>query len=142
MKQSIILVVAIVCFAFLACKKSASAGTVDASSNTSSIVQQGTWKVTLFNENGNDKTSLFSGYNFTFSSGAITATKASLNISGTYSNLMNDSQNKMIIDFGNSSPLDELNKDWHVSQQTDVKLQLEDVSGGNGGTDLLTFEKN
>jgi hypothetical protein len=39
-------------------------------------------------------------------------------------------------------PFDELNDDWHIIEETSTKIRLQDVSGGSGGTDLLTFEKN
>ena len=38
--------------------------------------------------------------------------------------------------------LDELNSDWHIIEQNSNTIKLEDVSGGNGGTDYLTFIKN
>jgi hypothetical protein len=43
-----------------------------------------------------------------------------------------------------ASPADfaDLSDDWDVVSRTDSKVQLIDVSGGNGGTDYLTFEKN
>ena len=37
---------------------------------------------------------------------------------------------------------DELSDDWDILSRTDTKVELVDVSGGNGGTDYLTFEKN
>jgi hypothetical protein len=36
----------------------------------------------------------------------------------------------------------ELTYDWDIQSRTDTKIELIDVSGGNGGTDYLTFEKN
>lgn len=43
-----------------------------------------------------------------------------------------------------SSPADfaELTEDWDIISHTASKIELKHVSGGNGGTDLLTFEKN
>ena len=40
-----------------------------------------------------------------------------------------------------TSTLSSLNDDWHILEQTAKKIKLEDVSGGNGGTDYLTFEQ-
>lgn len=37
---------------------------------------------------------------------------------------------------------DELTDDWDIISYSATKIQLIDVSGGNGGTDYLTFEKN
>ena len=36
----------------------------------------------------------------------------------------------------------DLSDDWDIVERTDTKIRLQDVSGGNGGTDYLTFEKN
>ncbi len=43
-----------------------------------------------------------------------------------------------------ASPADfaELSEDWDIISHTASKIELKHVSGGNGGTDLLTFEKN
>lgn len=43
-----------------------------------------------------------------------------------------------------SSPADfsELSEDWDIISHTASKIELKHVSGGNGGIDLLTFEKN
>ena len=43
-----------------------------------------------------------------------------------------------------SAPADfaELSEDWDIISHTASKIELIHVSGGNGGTDLLTFEKN
>lgn len=35
-----------------------------------------------------------------------------------------------------------LSDDWDIQSRTASKIELIDVSGGNGGTDYLTFEKN
>ena len=43
-----------------------------------------------------------------------------------------------------ASPVDfsELSEDWDIIMNSSSKIELMHVSGGNGGTDLLTFEKN
>ena len=43
-----------------------------------------------------------------------------------------------------ASPADfaELSEDWDIISHSATKIELKHVSGGNGGTDLLTFEKN
>ena len=111
--------------------------------STSDIVGQGTWKVTLFNDSGDDETQNFAGYNFTFNSnGTIAAVKNASTVNGTWNTGSDDSQNKLILDFGTTVQFSELNEDWVILEQTALKIRLEHVSGGNGGTDLLTFEIN
>ncbi|MBE0636954.1 MAG: hypothetical protein IH598_00365 [Bacteroidales bacterium] len=106
------------------------------------MVQNGNWRITTYNDSGTDETYHFTDYIFTFNNGTMTATKGSSVVTGSYANGTDDSQKKFILNFGTTSPFDELNDDWHVIEEASAKIRLEDVSVGNGGTDLLTFEKN
>lgn len=105
----------------------------------------GTWKVSAYNESGTDHTSDFSGYHFTFDEGgAVTVVTATDTVTGTWSATDSDDDNQTHFNLAfslTSSPWDELTDDWHVVSQSATSLELEDVSGGNGGTDLLTFTK-
>ncbi len=109
--------------------------------NTAATVQQGKWKVTLYNDSGTDETYHFTGYEFTFSNGTLTAVKGSTTVSGTYSTGTDDTTPKLVLYLGESDPWEELNDDWHVLEKSTTKIRLQDVSGGGSGTDLLTFEK-
>lgn len=124
-------------------------GTVTEVVNT---VTGGTWHVTSYVDSGNDETSHFTGYNFTFGgSNALTATNGTNTYTGTWS--VNDSSNSTDddspgsdIDFniGFTAPANfaDLTDDWDIQERTATKIKLVDVSGGNGGTDYLVFEKN
>jgi len=46
------------------------------------------------------------------------------------------------INFNLTNNFEDLNDDWDIISQSDTKIELTDVSGGNGGTDFLTFERN
>lgn len=112
-------------------------------------VQSGTWTITKFIDSGTNETYKFSGYNFTFnSSGVLNATNGSNNYDGTWSisdsNSNDDSQDDLDfnINFNLTNDFEELNDDWDFVSQSSTKIELIDVSGGNGGTDYLTFEKN
>ncbi|WP_298306957.1 hypothetical protein [Flavobacterium sp.] len=113
-------------------------------------VNQGTWRITLYNDSGTIKTSNFTGYNFTFGSGnALTATNGSNAYNGTWSVTSGDSNddnpsNDLDFNIGFTTPANfaDLTDDWDIVTYTASKIELRDVSGGNGGTDLLTFEKN
>lgn len=112
-------------------------------------VQSGTWRITFFEESGNDETVNFNGYNFMFNSnGELTATNGTLNYIGAWSvsdsNSNDDSQDDLDfnINFNLTNEFMDLNDDWDFISNSATKIELIDVSGGNGGTDYLTFEKN
>lgn len=114
-----------------------------------SNIQSGTWRITKFIDSGIDETNHFSDYNFTFnSSGVLNANNGTNNYDGTWSitdsNSNDDSQDDLDfnINFNLTNDFEDLNDDWDFISQTSTKIELIDVSGGNGGTDYLTFEKN
>ena len=115
----------------------------------SNIVTAGTWRITSYNDSGVDKTGLYSGINFVFSGNNIlTAIEGNSSYPGTWSvtdsNSNDDSVNDLDFNIMFSSPakLTELNDDWDILEKSNNVIKLIDVSGGNGGTDYLTFTKN
>jgi hypothetical protein len=106
-------------------------------------LQQGAWRISLFVDSGTDETPHFTGYQLTFANnGVITATRpASVSVTGSYSTGTDDNQSKLILNFGSAMQFNELNEDWRIVERTSTRIRLEHVSGGNGGTDLLTFER-
>jgi hypothetical protein len=110
--------------------------------NTSTTLQSGTWRVTNFNESGVDHTSYFVGYVFDFNTnGTVVAVKDRTVVNGTWVDGNDNSTPKLILNFGTVSNFNELNEDWEILEKTATKIRLKHVSGGNGTTDLLTFEK-
>ena len=116
------------------------------------IVESGTWRITSFIDSGIDETNHFTGYSFTFNSnGTLTASNGSNTVSGTWSvtdssNSNDDSNNNSDIDFNIffASPAnfnDDLTEDWEIVTRSASKIELIHISGGNGGTDTLTFVK-
>ena len=111
-------------------------------------VKSGTWRITSFIDSGKDETNHFTGYSFTFgSNGTLTATNGSTVHTGTWSitngNSNDDSPDDedFNIFFALANNFEDLNEDWHFISQSESKIELIHVSGGNGGTDSLTFEK-
>lgn len=115
-------------------------------------VQSGTWKITKFIDSGTEETNHFVGYNFTFgSTGVLNANNGTNDFNGTWSisdtsNSDDDDDNQDDLDFNINFDLtnhfEELNDDWDFISQSTIKIELIDVSGGNGEIDYLTFEKN
>jgi hypothetical protein len=117
-------------------------------SMTSKVVADGHWQVTYFFDSDKEETSKFSGYTFSFNSdNTILATKASSDVRGKW--IISDSHSSddnpdhvhFILTFPGNTIFDDLNEDWNFVRQTSKKIELIHVSGGNGGTDYLTFEK-
>jgi len=119
---------------------------------TETIAQEGTWKITYFFDTDQAETGNYSGYTFSFNNdGSLEAVNGDSTITGSWSvsdsNSSDDDASSSDTDFNIFFPvadndnLEELNDDWHVISVSDSKIELIDVSGGNGGTDYLTFEK-
>ena len=114
-----------------------------------SIVQSGTWRITKFIDSDKDETNHFTGYNFTFkSSGVLSANNGTNNYDGiwsiTDSDGDDDSQDDLDFNiiFNLTNDFEDLNDDWEILSQSSTKIELIDISGGDGETDYLTFEKN
>lgn len=115
--------------------------------------ESGNWIVSSYVDSGQDETNDFAGYVFTFSAnGTVMATNGTTTYNGTWS--VTDSSNSSDdssdddIDFNLSFPVpdtddfDDLNDDWDIVSYSATTISLIDVSGGNGGTDTLVFQKN
>ncbi len=109
----------------------------------------GNWKITKFIDSGNDETNHFSGYDFVFNeNGVLESSNGTNTYTGTWSisdsNSSDDSPDDLDFNilFNLTNDFEDLNDDWDILSVTTSKIELVDVSGGNGGTDYLTFEKN
>lgn len=123
--------------------------------NTSELratAQDGQWRITYFFDTDKEETDHFTGYIFTFGAdGTITAVNGAVEVGGTWS--VTDSSSSDDDSFDDSSDVDfnlqfatppdfeELSDDWDILEYSASRIKLIDVSGGNGGTDYLTFEK-
>lgn len=135
----------------VSCDKNDDSSNNATQSEVQTNVQSGTWSITKFIDSGVEETNHFTGYTFTFnSSGAVNANNGTNTYDGTWSitdsTSDDDSQDDLDLDFNINFNLtndfEDLNDDWDVIAQSSTKIELIDISGGNGGTDYLTFEKN
>lgn len=100
----------------------------------------GIWIVASYDEDGDDQTGDYAGYNIDFASGGtVSASNGSNTNNGTWD--VQSAGNKLLLDFGTQMPFDEFNDDWDVLSATNTRVELQDVSGGGGGTDTLILEK-
>ncbi len=111
-------------------------------------VTSGTWRITYYYDTDKEETANYNGYNFTFGTTALTASNNTNTYTGTWSisdsNSNDDSMDDLNFNIAFTAPpaFEELTDDWDILESTATKIRLVDVSGGNGGTDYLTFEKN
>jgi len=125
-------------------------------SEVKSIASEGQWIVTYFWDSDKDETSSFTGYSFDFAAnGSLVATKSATSITGQWSITGEDDDDDDSDDddddyddvdfnivFSTPADFEELTEDWHIISISNTKIELIHVSGGNGGTDYLTFERN
>lgn len=119
-------------------------------SNIENNIVQDTWRITKFIDSGSDELYHFSGYNFTFADdGTVAASDGNNSYMGSWSvldssNSDDDSSDDDLdfnLSFNTTNVFQELNDDWDIISQNNTRIELMDISGGNGDTDYLTFEK-
>lgn len=97
------------------------------------------WKVASYIDSGDDETGDYNGYTVDFKvNDQVTATNGNNTNTGTW--LVNGSGNELTLNF-TGVPFNEFNDDWDIVSVLPTRIELRDVSGGGGGTDILIFEK-
>jgi hypothetical protein len=127
------------------CKKSDSnpAPNNDTSNEVTTTVSAGTWRVTYYWDTDHEETINYAGYTFTFGAGKVlTAANGLFSLTGSWYSIFENPKVKLVLNFASPAIFVEISDDWEVIERTNTKIKLKDVSGGNGGTDYLTFEKN
>jgi hypothetical protein len=154
----IFLTVVITTLLFIGCTNSSDDVSQDNNSITAvqaaNFAQSGKWQITYFYDTDQEETGNFSGYSFRFNeNGALAAVNGNTALAGEWSITDNslsssdddgsssDNDNDFNIFFASPDEFDDLSDDWDIISISDVKIELIDISGGNGGTDYLTFEK-
>ncbi len=106
------------------------------------IIIDGKWVVANYNDSGVDETANYADFNFTFNiDGTVLASNGTDTINGTWQEVIDGEKYKLVLDFGATVPFDEFNEDWDVDGFTGNRIELRDVSGGDGSIDILVFEK-
>src|SRR5690606_687864 len=127
---------------FLTYERTPNGGGGGNTTELTNILLDGQWFVQSYIDDGDNETNDYNGYNLTFNSdGTVVAENGSITINGTWSVVNSSNGLDVILDFGAAMPFNEFNDDWDVVAYTTTKVELFDISGGNGGTDYLTFQK-
>lgn len=103
------------------------------------ILISGKWEISNFSTSGNNKTSYFTYYEFTFNpSGALQAVVHDTVIHNGFWEISyedDDGDIELEIDFKSGTNCEKLDNEWEVDIFTDTNLKLEDED------DVLTFTK-
>ena len=103
------------------------------------LLIDGLWVVGSYLEDTNNQTSTYNGYTVNFNTDATVVADNGSQINGTWS--VQNSDSELVLDFGSTVPFNEFNDTWDVISSSATQIELRDVSGGNGGTDTLIFNK-
>jgi hypothetical protein len=141
MKTNIIIWTILLAFAAVSCIQDEDLATPNDPINSTGT-SSGSWIITYYWDSDHEETDHFTGYLFSFEDGGILmAANGTNTYAGTWSEGHDDSTAKLILFFSNPSDFEELSDDWDILEWNDSVIRLRDVSGGNGGTDVLHFEK-
>lgn len=100
-----------------------------------------TWYVAYFFD-GDDLTSNYCEFEFVFlTEGTVLAYNGIDYYVGSWAVGVDGDNHYLELDFGDDIPFNELNDDWDVLKASMEVIALEDVSGGNTGSDYLTFDR-
>ncbi len=106
------------------------------------VMVDGLWIVANYIDSGDDETARFNGFELDFSADStVTATKSDDVLPGNWSTIIDDGVDKLVLDFGEHMPFNKLNDDWDIVDVKDARIELKDVSGGDGTVDKLVLEK-
>jgi hypothetical protein len=114
-------------------------------------IQAGTWRITITNDSGVDKTAALAGYNFSFNiNGDLVAINGTITRMGRWS-VVNDSSSSSSVDdielhilfnVPETDAFEDLNDDWDIVSSTATRTELVDTDSGPATSDRLIFEIN
>jgi hypothetical protein len=141
--KRILILLAIAVFA--SCSSDDDAGNVNTNEfeQIKTTLPQGEWKVSKLIDGQSDHTTDFESFVFTFNEdGTVVAQNDLFTENGTWAyDNSSSSGEELILQFSEATPFDEINDDWDIVSVSDSKIELSDISGGNGDVELLTFTK-
>lgn len=106
------------------------------------ILNGGNWEVALYMDSGENETADFDGFVIDFlANGGVFVEGNDQIIDGSWLVRRDDSSLKLDLNFGLEPPFDELNDDWKIVEVNANRIELVDVSGGDGSVEVLVLEK-
>ncbi|RQO31018.1 hypothetical protein DBR32_09935 [Taibaiella sp. KBW10] len=132
--------------AFMACNKNEGKPT---SESVGKVLQQKTWRMTIYFDDGNDKLTNYTGYAFTFSANnSVMAVRNFVTKYGSWKDSMiTDTVTKtkvasFYMDFGNEKPFRDLNKNWEIVTKDTKSIHLRQKDKPVNPYDEIYFNLN
>ncbi|MGB5372081.1 MAG: hypothetical protein WBN18_16755 [Flavobacteriaceae bacterium] len=154
LKDLIPIPILLICMVIASCSKEESNTTKEtdpvSADAMKSAMANGSWQIGYYYDTDSDETAEFTGFVFTFNAdGILNATDGNTALSGAWSIEDSDNDTADTMDdytefnilFSSPAKFVELSDDWEIKSFSANQIELIDVSGGDGGTDFLTFEK-
>lgn len=108
------------------------------------IMMGGDWVVAQYKDDGVDETANYNGFDFAFGTDhrIVVSTNADPVQRGLW-RVIRDSNGKLkaYLNLGVEDPFGEFTDDWDIVSVTANRIELKDISGGDGSIDTLVFEK-
>jgi len=109
----------------------------------SAVLIEGKWIVANYLESDLNKTENYKGFSLEFAeNGTVVASNDTETIEGTWSEITDSGVKKLSMDFGEAVPFNEFNDDWELVEYNETRVELKDLSGGDGSINKLIFERN
>ncbi len=104
----------------------------------------GDWVVTQYKEDGIEQTANYQGYSLAFSPmHRVTVSEGQDPFLDGLWRVLRDDEGKLklYLNLDGNSLFEELTDDWDIVSVTNTRIELKDISGGDGSIDNLVFEK-
>lgn len=107
------------------------------------ILVSSEWEVALYEDSGVNETADYFGYKISFfETGRVRVTDPNNGIfGGSWLSFRDDGQLKLAFNFSNNQPFDEFNERWKIVEINENRIELKDISGGDGLIDILVLER-
>lgn len=131
--------------AFISCSSKDDAGNVVTNEfeRITTILPQGTWKITKLLDNTDDYTMDFESFVFTFNEDGTVAGENDLFTevgNWLYRSTSQDGE-QLILEFNDVTPFAEITDDWTIVSVTNSQIELNDYGDIEGTTNFLVFTK-
>jgi len=116
---------------------------IDENNELVDILNEGTWLIANFTDDGENYTSEYNDFIFDFKEDfSVTATKGEDVVNGTWLVINDEGKLKLELDFGEIIPFDELNDDWLVVEIENLRVEVNDLDDDGNEESNLVFERN